>query len=204
MSKQKDRIIVIAFANYSKIFEQKKSGEFSFFSCITSKYFNFSKTVYSHVELCFIKPSLNVTDMESYSAYSHTTPAVVVQDRSFSNDCYEYIFLKVNEKQRRECRKFLHDQLGKNFDFKGSIRSPFFSRTDVDYESWYCCSLITEALISCGLLGGIRSNSIEIDDLYDILNNHSKKTIFQTPRQISQKVQQIQQTQQQIKKQTRL
>lgn len=128
---------------------------------------------YTHCEISFLPDKVTATSKcLTYAVFSNNSDEAVVKlPRSF-NDLYEHKTLSLTNREMKKMYNFLEKQVGKRFDYWGSMWGTLWSgQFNTDRDNWYCCSLTVAALQSVGLLYGVRPNCIDIDELYEILES---------------------------------
>ncbi len=133
-----------------------------------------SKQKYIHCELAFSIPD----DEHNCLAYGvFEDKGVVRQKRTFSNESYQWIFLNVTPVQYTAVSKFCNQQVGKKYDYSSTgwrlIACPIIS----DKITWWCASFVHAALQKAGLLKYYSVNTLDVDDIVELVSKQQKRII---------------------------
>jgi hypothetical protein len=106
---------------------------------------------------------------------------VFQMERSFSKGGYSWIFLKVTPAQILNMYVFCMDLVAhkEKYDGVGVQRSKIWPKfaSNKKRDGWWCNLFVTEVLQSGGFFTTVVAETLEIDDMYHLLENHEKRFI---------------------------
>jgi hypothetical protein len=149
---------------------------------------------FRHCEVAFF-PSTNDDTCLAFGVF--TNVGVWRNNRTFSNPNYTWINLTVSGEEYRNALHFCESCVGKGVDWEGLKRlqfwpettqgqrqqtsvSPFASSPDI----FWCTSFTVSVLHRMNILTSYRSNSLDVDDVYDLLEHHPASHEAMTPLDI--------------------
>ena len=171
-------IAYVSGAQERKINKKKYKNEESSMSCCTLQYGNYllqmgykKKQKYIHSEIIFCYND-NCSYADSYGVYENT--GVTRGDREFSNKAYKFLFFSVSELEFDTIFAFCTKQLKKKFDYAAASWRLLIYPPKSDNLRWWCASFVHAALKTLNLLKDYRLNTLDNDDLVDLIR-HSKE-----------------------------
>ena len=132
-----------------------------------------SKQKYIHCELAFAIP--NGPNCLAYGVFEDK--GVVEMQRTFSNKSYQWIFLTVTQEQYNSVIRFCKKQVGKPYDYSSTSWRLIACPIVADYKQWWCASFVHAALQKAGLLKHYTVNTLDVDDIVDLISKHKKKIV---------------------------
>lgn len=131
---------------------------------------------FSHCELCLPLKSTR----EQVLAFGVTQKdGCFAQKRSFANnDSYEWIGLRLDsEQQYLDLVQFCDAQEGKTWSIAAAQRSMCFPVNNPQMNGdWWCGSFVIASLKKVGFFKGYHAYNWTIDEIYEFLSKHQKRT----------------------------
>lgn len=139
---------------------------------------------FSHCEVGF--PLVNGGDrVLAFAAFSDK--GVVKMSRTFSNTAYQYLHLSVTSEQMQQAYAFAKRQVGASYDGRSAswrlICCPprVTNGKRASDNAWWCASLAHAILQRAGFLVHFRVNTLDVDDIVDIVERSPRTTEGATP-----------------------
>jgi hypothetical protein len=163
-----------------------KTGLYRFFTSIMEtiiRRYN-SQQNYVHCEVVFPVDN-SPGECIAFAVFSDL--GLVRQQRTFANPSYNYIWLSVSKEDYWNSYQFCMDEVEKKikFDYSGVKRMPVWPRNPPITRSLWCASFTVCFLHKIGILKYYRINTLDVDDIIEILNQSNRKILGFTPLQMN-------------------
>lgn len=172
-----NRSIGIAYVNqkqYAELNAQKLKNQRDEHCCCSFKrcqiYFHSiynSKQRNVHCEIVF--PLDDETSKNCLAFGAFADKGVKKMTRSFSNPSYHWTYLSVTDEEYTKAMNFCLGQVGKQFDSSSAGWRLLIWPPKSNDDQWWCASLVHAALIKMGLLKNFRLNTLDVDDIVQLL-----------------------------------
>ena len=143
-----------------------------------------TKQTWLHIEVAFFGPDSN--DTGKCTAFGVTRDGAFKQERVFRKDSYHWIFIDLkDETSLNTMRAFCEREVRKNarFDVMGVRRAVCWPRPPLKNHYW-CVTFAVKALQQGGILKYYRPETLDVDDVIAMLENHPCTMIGLSPNNV--------------------